>query len=86
MTIEGDRFAWPDYLTLVITLMMSCAVGMYYWFVSKKNQSTEEFLMAGRNMHPVPVALSMFVSQISAISFIADPVEVHSIVFIIEHM
>lgn len=39
--------------------------------------STEEFLVAGRRMSVVPVSLSLFVSWLSAVSFIADPVEVY---------
>jgi hypothetical protein len=41
------------------------------------SSSTEEFLVAGRRMSIVPVSLSIFVSWLSAVSFIGDPVEVY---------
>ena len=40
-------------------------------------KSTDSYLMAGRNMKVFPVAVSMYVSWFSAISFLADPVEVY---------
>ena len=56
----GSTFQWPDYLVFVFMLCASCAVGVYYGFY-KKATSTEDYLMAGRTMSAIPVALSLYV-------------------------
>jgi len=45
--------------------------------IPASSSSTEEFLMGGRRMSAIPVSLSLFVSWLSAVSFIGDPVEVY---------
>ena len=71
-----DRFSWSDYLTLALTLALSTAVGMYYGFIDRHKRTMDDFLMAGRDMHYIPVSLSLFVSWLSAIALIGDPVDV----------
>ena len=76
LELSSDRFSWPDYTILGATMALSSAVGIYYGVVERNKRTMDEYLMAGRDMHFVPVSLSLFVSWMSAISFIADPVEV----------
>ena len=65
------HFHWADYCVFVLALAASCAVGVYYcWTGREKNGGSEDFMMAGRNMHVIPVAVSLFVSWFSAIAFI----------------
>ncbi|ELT90273.1 hypothetical protein CAPTEDRAFT_177302 [Capitella teleta] len=71
------RFHWADYFIFALTLLMSSAIGVFYGWRDRKDTSTEGFLMAGRSMHFLPVSVSLFVSWISAISFLGDPVEVY---------
>ena len=68
--METSTFLWPDYLVLSLILALSACIGLYHGFKERKGQTVESYLMADRNMHPVPVALSMFVSYMSAISFL----------------
>ncbi len=77
--MDEPRFHWADYLVLGLSLLMSCAVGIYYAIMDrrKKRNTTEHFLMAGRKMSVLPVSISMFVSWLSAISFLSDPVELY---------
>jgi len=50
---------WPDYCVVVVTLVASIGIGVYYGFFDKKNKTNEEYLMAGRTMSLFPVAMSL---------------------------
>ena len=54
-----QRFGWPDYLVFAAMLAISAVIGIYYACVGGKQNSTSEFLMAGRNMGTFPVAMSL---------------------------
>lgn len=73
-----SRFHWADYLVFGLSLMLSTCIGLWFACTGKKASTTEEFLMAGRNMPVFPVSVSMFVSWVSAISFLGDPVETYT--------
>ena len=45
-----QRFGWPDYLVFVAMLAVSAVIGVYYACIGGKQSTTDEFLMAGRNM------------------------------------
>ena len=78
MTDAGQlHFHWADYLVFGISLAISASVGVFYGWLDRKKNTPEEFLMAGRNMPIFPVSVSMFVSWISAVSFLGDPVEAY---------
>ena len=76
---NDSRFHWADYVVFVLTLILSCSVGIFYAVRDKfkKRNKLDDFLLAGRSMSVFPVAVSMFVSWLSAISFLGDPVEVY---------
>ena len=74
--LSTTQFHWADYLVFVLVLAASCGVGLYYAFC-QKNNTTDDYLMGGRNMAVLPVTLSLYISFISAISFLGDPVEVY---------
>ncbi|ELU18422.1 hypothetical protein CAPTEDRAFT_136710, partial [Capitella teleta] len=76
-SMEVQHFHWADYLAFVLSLMMSASIGIYYGWTDRKKKSTEDYLMAGRSMSILPVAVSLFVSWASAISFLGDPVQVY---------
>ena len=70
--MDKERFHWVDYLVFFATLLLSMAVGIYYATCGKKQgaQNTDGFLLAGKTMPVLPVSISIFVSWLSAISFI----------------
>ena len=77
--MSESRLHWVDYLVLAISLVLSCAVGVYYGIMDwkgKKN-TAEDFLMAGRKMPIIPVAVSLLVSTISSIALMGNPVELY---------
>ena len=68
----GTFFLWLDYLVFGLILALSAGIGFYHGFKGRKKQTIDSYLMADRNMHPIPVALSMFVTYMSAISFLGE--------------
>lgn len=58
-------------LYLVVTLVIGGLVG-------RRQRSTEDYFLAGRGMRWWPVAISLFASLFSAISYIAMPAEAYN--------
>ena len=50
---------------------------MYYGCTGGKQKTTNEFLMANRQMHVLPVTLSLLASFMSAITLLGTPAEVY---------
>uniref|UniRef100_A0A8B9RMJ2 Solute carrier family 5 member 8 n=1 Tax=Astyanax mexicanus TaxID=7994 RepID=A0A8B9RMJ2_ASTMX len=70
-------FTLWDYVVFTLMLVISAAVGLYYGFAKGGQHSSRDFLVGGRSMTAVPVALSLTASFMSAITVLATPVEVY---------
>ena len=70
-------FHSADYAVFGCTLAASAAIGIFYLIKDRKKQNTEEYLLAGRQMNPIPVAMSLLSSFISAITILGTPSEVY---------
>jgi len=70
-TEDGLRvlFKWPEYLVFSLVLLMSAAIGVYYGFFGSKQKTTNEFLMANRQMGTFPVAMSLIARYNKFFSF-----------------
>lgn len=79
MAVSGEvaTFTVWDYLVIAAVLMVSTCIGIYYALAGGRQRTTKEFLLADRNMNPVPVALSLVASFISAITVLGTPAEVY---------
>ncbi|GAB1600201.1 sodium-coupled monocarboxylate transporter 1-like [Argonauta hians] len=79
MTInnENKTFSAVDYVMFALLLLVSAAIGIYYAIVDRKKKTTKDFLMAGGQMHPIPVALSLVASFMSAITLLGTPSEMY---------
>jgi len=73
---QENRFSAWDYVVFSIILGVSSAIGLYYGCTGNKQSSTAEFLMAGRSMSVLPVALSLLASFMSAILLLGTPAEI----------
>ncbi|XP_055542485.1 sodium-coupled monocarboxylate transporter 2-like [Wyeomyia smithii] len=73
-----NQFSTEDYTMLVTMLGVSAAIGIYFGFFQGKNQTTEDFLLGGRQMKPFPIAVSLIASQMSAVSIMSIPAEMYS--------
>lgn len=78
-TVESDEntFHWADYLVFGVSLAISLGIGIFFAIVDRKKKSTEEFLMGGRNIHFVPVGLSLLASILNGVFIIGIPSEVY---------
>jgi len=55
----ADDLAWTEYLVFAAVLVASLGIGVFYGFFGNKNNTNEDFLMAGRSMSILPVTLSL---------------------------
>jgi len=72
---QENRFSVWDYVLFAVILAISSVIGLYYGCTGNKQNSTAEFLMAGRSMSVLPVALSLLASFMSAITLLGTPAE-----------
>uniref|UniRef100_A0A6Q2Y2N6 Solute carrier family 5 member 8 n=1 Tax=Esox lucius TaxID=8010 RepID=A0A6Q2Y2N6_ESOLU len=70
-------FVAADYAVFALMLLVSAVIGVYYATVGRGQSSSKEFLMGGRRMTAIPVALSLTASFMSAITVLATPAEVY---------
>lgn len=57
--LQLQRFSWPDYILFVLMLLICVVIGIYFGFFEKKENTEDEYLVGGRNMPIIPVALSL---------------------------
>ena len=70
-------FSVPDYV--VFSLMMAVSAGIGLWYGcgrGGKQKTTKEYLLADRQMSIWPVAVSLLVSYLSAITLLGVPSEI----------
>ena len=61
-------FGWIDYMVVGGTLLFSILIGVYYAVFAK--QDSQDLLVGGRKMGIAPIAASMLVTYLSAITVI----------------
>lgn len=66
-----------DYLVVGVMLLLSGAIGVYFRFSGGKQKTTNEYLMAGRNMDMLPVVLSLMATIQTAVGTLGFPGEVY---------
>ena len=52
-------FSITDYSVVGTMLLISCAVGTFYGFFGKKQETSTDFLLGGSKMGTVPMSLSL---------------------------
>jgi solute carrier family 5 (sodium-coupled monocarboxylate transporter), member 8/12 len=71
-------FGAVDYTVFLVMLAVSTSVGIYFGCFAKSADSTEEYLMGGRRMKILPIAISLMASQISGVAIMTVPVEMYA--------
>ncbi|NXO72492.1 SC5A8 protein, partial [Phainopepla nitens] len=66
-----------DYVVFAAMLLISAVIGIYYAFVGGGQKTSKDFLMAGRSMSALPVALSLTASFMSAVTVLGTPAEIY---------
>ncbi|CAG2198860.1 SLC5A6 [Mytilus edulis] len=75
---DPPSFTTVDYVLFALTLAVSASIGFYYAWADRRKKNIKEFLMAGGNMSPIPVALSLLASFMSAITLLGTPGEMYN--------
>ncbi|GMR62983.1 hypothetical protein PMAYCL1PPCAC_33178, partial [Pristionchus mayeri] len=73
---------WVDYAVVVFSLLLSVSTGVYHaikshFFPSTTSSKKDDYLMGGRNMPSLPVALSLLTTFLSGILMLGVPAEVY---------
>uniref|UniRef100_A0A8D0GF13 Solute carrier family 5 member 8 n=1 Tax=Sphenodon punctatus TaxID=8508 RepID=A0A8D0GF13_SPHPU len=71
------RFGVWDYVVFGAMLLISAVIGIYYAFAGGGQKTSKDFLMGGRSMSALPVALSLTASFMSAVTVLGTPAEVY---------
>lgn len=53
------HFSGTDYFVLILLLLISMAIGIYFGYFDGKEKTTVEYLMGGRRLKTIPVAISL---------------------------
>ncbi|XP_053700836.1 solute carrier family 5 member 6 isoform X2 [Synchiropus splendidus] len=72
------HFSVVDYVIFSVLLAVSMSIGLYYALSGGRQRTTQEFLMADRSMHCIPVSLSLIASFQSAVAIIGVPAEIYT--------
>ncbi|XP_072449722.1 solute carrier family 5 member 6a [Chiloscyllium punctatum] len=71
------RFTVADYVIFALLLIFSSVIGLFYALSGGRQRTTQEFLLAGRSMTFLPVALSLLASFQSAVAILGVPAEIY---------
>lgn len=56
---ENVSFSWYDYVLFTSMLLLSALIGVYFGCFGKKQDSTNEYLLGGKNMGIFPISMSL---------------------------
>ncbi|KAL1517792.1 hypothetical protein ABEB36_001516 [Hypothenemus hampei] len=76
-TIWSKGLSWTDYILFSLMLLVSAAIGIYFGFFGKKQSTSKEYLMGGKQMAVIPIAISLVASHTSGITLMAVPADVY---------
>jgi SSS family solute:Na+ symporter len=62
-----------DWMIIAVYAGLMLGIGLYY---SRRNRSTDDYVLGGRTMSPIAVGLSLFATLVSSLSYLAMPGEI----------
>lgn len=74
---EVALFSVWDYVVFAGIVVGAAGIGLFQAIRSRKDSSSDEFLLGGRQMTAVPVAMSLTASFMSGITVIGTPAEAY---------
>lgn len=77
-TITEQGFGVWDYSIFGVMLAVSTAIGVYFGFFANTANTTDEYLMGGKRMKTIPIAISLVASQMSGVGILTIPAEIYS--------
>ncbi|KAF5303901.1 hypothetical protein FQA39_LY01686 [Lamprigera yunnana] len=69
--------SWFDYILFFQTLALSTAVGIHFGIRDRHRDKKNDYLLGGKRMQVLPIAISLIASQISGITLLAVPGDVY---------
>ncbi|GAB1602027.1 sodium-coupled monocarboxylate transporter 1-like [Argonauta hians] len=81
-SLQSDHprpFSLVDYVLFGLTLAVSSGIGVFYAVWDRKKKTANNYLLAGGNMSVFPVAMSLLVSFMSAITLLGAPAEIYNV-------
>lgn len=72
------QFGITDYTVFAVMLLVSAGIGVYFGFFSNSENTTDEYLLGGKRMKTIPIAISLIASQLSGIAIMTIPAELYS--------
>ncbi|XP_048248390.1 sodium-dependent multivitamin transporter-like [Haliotis rufescens] len=76
-TGKKKTFSVPDYVVFGLTLVTSAGIGLFYAIRDRNRSSSDEYLMGGRKMYTLPVAMSLTATFMSALTLLGAPAEMY---------
>uniref|UniRef100_A0A3Q1GBZ6 Solute carrier family 5 member 8 n=1 Tax=Acanthochromis polyacanthus TaxID=80966 RepID=A0A3Q1GBZ6_9TELE len=70
-------FSVWDYVVFAAIIVVSAGIGLFQSFRGRKESTSAEFLLGGRQMTAVPVAMSLTASFMSGVTVIGAPAEAY---------
>lgn len=71
------EFQAADYAVMSTMLAVSVGIGVYHSIAGKGQRSSDDFLLAGRSMRFLPIAISVLASFFSASTLLGTPAEIY---------
>lgn len=56
---QSAHFKVFDYFVLIALLLVSLVIGIYFGYFDKSEKTLEEYLLGGRRMQSIPIAISL---------------------------
>lgn len=75
--VDVANFSTADYIVLIILLISSALIGVYYAWVDRKRTNNQEYLTGGNQLSIFPVTLSLVASHLSSNSMLGVPAEIY---------
>uniref|UniRef100_A0A1Y1M5J0 Sodium-coupled monocarboxylate transporter 1 n=1 Tax=Photinus pyralis TaxID=7054 RepID=A0A1Y1M5J0_PHOPY len=76
-SIPPITFSWLDYVVFAALLGMSGSIGIFFGCFGSKQNSSGEYLLGGKRLHIVPVAMSIIASNISGLAVLGAPADIY---------
>uniref|UniRef100_A0A224XMB8 Putative sodium-coupled monocarboxylate transporter 1-like isoform x1 n=1 Tax=Panstrongylus lignarius TaxID=156445 RepID=A0A224XMB8_9HEMI len=76
--MQHYMFDWAEYSVFIMMLTLSALIGLYFGCFKTGQNSEFGYLLGGRNMTTLPIAVSLVSSYISAITLLGVPTEIYT--------
>ncbi|XP_071108383.1 sodium-coupled monocarboxylate transporter 1-like [Haliotis cracherodii] len=77
-TGQKKTFTIPDYVLFSLTLAISAGIGLFYAIKDRNKVNSKEYLLGGKDMYVLPVAMSLLVTFLSALTLLGTPAEMYN--------